>query len=105
MKNKYLKSINIVGSEVAHLASDKMMFVHIMMSSCVRTASVWSIRVVEALGEIGTGRYWRVFVGAVDAGDQSLIIRLDEESQRLTGAGVSNRGQQNSVALGNRKLH
>lgn len=61
--------------------------------------SASSIGVVEALDEIGACCNSWVFVGAVTAGDQSLVIRLDEESQRLTCAGVTSRRQQNFVAL------
>lgn len=64
--------------------------------------SVSPVRVIEALDEVGSCCHWRVFVGAVAAGDQSLVIRLDEESHRLTCAGESSRGQQNSVELRHR---
>lgn len=54
---------------------------------------------IVALAEVAASGHWRVFVGAVAAGDHSLIIRLEEEGQRLTCAGVSSRGQHNSVDL------
>lgn len=70
---------------------------------CEFIHSASSVGVVEALDEVGARCDRWVFVGAVDTGDQSLIIRLHEESQRLTCAGVSSRGQQNSVELMNRQ--
>ena len=57
------------------------------------------IRVTEPLTEVISRLNWRIFVGTVVAGDQSLIVRLDEESQGLACAGVSSRGQGNSVEL------
>lgn len=63
--------------------------------------SVSAVGVVEALSEIVPGCDWRIFVGTVAAGDQNFVIGLDEESQRLTGAGASNGWQQNPVALRN----
>lgn len=64
---------------------------------CRNSAS--SVRVIEALDEVGACCDWRVFVGAVAAADQSLVVRLDKERQRLTSVGVSRRRQQNSVEL------
>lgn len=63
---------------------------------------VVSVRVSEALQQVGAGGHWRVSAGAVTAADQSFIVRLEEEGQRLTCAGVSYRGQQNSVELNDR---
>lgn len=67
--------------------------------------SVVSIGDTEALLEVVSSCDRRVFVGSVAAGDQSIVIRLEEESQRLTGAGVSSRGQQNSVELRERETY
>lgn len=69
------------------------------MNELTGTNSALSVWVIEALDEVSACCNWRVFVGAIAAGDQSLIIWLDKESQRLTCAGLSNRGQQNSVEL------
>lgn len=69
------------------------------MNDGIGEHSLCSIGGLEALLEVAASRHWGVFVGAVAAGDHSIIIRLYEEGQRLTCAGVSGWRQHNSVDL------
>lgn len=59
----------------------------------------FSIGVLELLKNVGLCCNRRVFVWAVQAGDQSVVIWMKKERQRLTCAGVSDRGKQNPVTL------
>lgn len=65
----------------------------------MKEVSVASVRVGEALLQVGAGLDGRVAVGPVAAADDGLIVRVQEEGQRLPCAGVSSRGQQHPVRL------
>lgn len=61
--------------------------------------SAASGRVGQAHLQVGAGLDRGVCVGTAAAGDDGVVVRLREEGQRLTCAGVSSRGQQDSVNL------
>lgn len=61
--------------------------------------SAASVRVGQAHLQVVAGLDRRVCVRTAAAGDEGIVVRVHEEGQRLTCAGVSSRGQQDSVNL------
>lgn len=58
-----------------------------------------AITVAESCQEIIQGFHWRIFVWAITARNDGVIIRLHKERQRLPRACVTHRREENSMDL------